>query len=246
MLKNAYKPLFLKGRFDLVIGNPPWLSYRYVEQLDYQRFLKEQITESYRLLAGKAELITHMELGTLFLLRAAHLYLKEGGTIGFVLPRSIFSADQHDGLRQAAFKGVHLAWKELWDLEGVRPLFNVPAYVLFASRPSRTPLPSSSQEPRKRERTAKPLEGEGLSGQLPCRNASLLEAEAAQKVEEVQFFLNPRGGRSFWGTTEGVHGTASFYKKRFFQGATIVPRSFWFMEISSPRPWALTRICRRW
>jgi hypothetical protein len=222
VLKNAYKPLFLKGRFDLVIGNPPWLSYRYVEQPDYQKFLKEQITQTYRLLSGKAELITQMELGTLFLLRAADLYLKEGGTIAFVLPRSIFSADQHDALRQGTFKGVHLTWSELWDLEGVEPLFNVPSCVLFGRK-------TSSLSPFGEVR------GEVLSGRLPRRNASLLEAEAVLKVEEVQFFLNRRGKRSFWGTAEGVHGIVSPYKKRFFQGATIVPRAFWFVEIA-PSP----------
>jgi len=155
VLKNAYSPLFLKGRFDLVVGNPPWLSYRYVEQPDYQKFLKEQITQTYRLLSGKAELITQMELGTLFLLRAADLYLKEGGTIAFVLPRSIFSADQHDALRRGTFKGVHLEWTELWDLEGVEPLFNVPACVLFASKPS--PHPPSPPSPL-------PMLGEGKGG----------------------------------------------------------------------------------
>jgi hypothetical protein len=222
VLKNAYKPLFLKGRFDLVIGNPPWLSYRHVEQPDYQKFLKEQITQTYRLLSGKAELITQMELGTLFLLRAADLYLKEGGTIAFVLPRSIFSADQHDALRQGTFKGVHLTWSELWDLEGVEPLFNVPSCVLFSRK-------TSSLSPFGGVR------GEVLSGRLPRRNASLLEAEAVLKVEEVQFFLNRRGKRSFWGTAEGVHGIVSPYKKRFFQGATIVPRTFWFVEIA-PSP----------
>ena len=45
VLKNIYKPLFLKGRFDIVVGNPPWLSYRYVERSDYQKFLREQITK---------------------------------------------------------------------------------------------------------------------------------------------------------------------------------------------------------
>ncbi|MGQ9854783.1 MAG: N-6 DNA methylase, partial [Candidatus Oleimicrobiaceae bacterium] len=228
VLKNAYKPLFLKGRFDLVIGNPPWLSYRYVEQVDYQRFLKEQITETYRLLAGKAELITQMELGTLLLLRAADLYLKEGGTIAFVLPRSIFSADQHAALRQGAFKGVRLAWTELWDLEGVKPLFNVPACVLVASKSSSAPLPSSSAELRGRGRAAKAggregLAGQILSGRLPRRNASLREAEAGLQIAEVRFFLNQRGKRSFWATSEGVHGAASFYKNLFKNGATIFP-----------------------
>jgi SAM-dependent methyltransferase len=222
VLKNAYRPFFLKGRFDIVVGNPPWLSYRYVEQLDYQQFLKEQITENYQLLSGKAELITQMELGTLFLLRAADLYLKEGGTIAFVLPRSIFSADQHDALRQGAFEGVCLEWSELWDLEGVEPLFNVPACVLFGRK-------TSSLTPQKE------VKGEVLSGRLPRRNADLSEAEDTLKVEEVQFFLNRRGKRSFWSTTVGVHSMGSYYRKRFFLGATLFPRCFWFVNIA-PSP----------
>jgi SAM-dependent methyltransferase len=141
VLKNIYKPLFLKGKFDIVVGNPPWLSYRYVEQLDYQKFLKKQITETYGLLLGRGELITHLELGTLFFVRAADLYLKEGGTIAFVLPKSIFTADQHDALRQGKFKGVGLTFREAWDLEDVTPLFNVPSCVLFAQKQPPTPFP---------------------------------------------------------------------------------------------------------
>jgi predicted small metal-binding protein len=59
ILKNIYKPLYLRDeKFDIVIGNPPWLSYRYVESTDHQNFLKKMILEKYNL-PGKerAELI---------------------------------------------------------------------------------------------------------------------------------------------------------------------------------------------
>lgn len=225
VLKNAYKPLFLKGRFDVVMGNPPWLSYRYVEQMDYQKFLKELITRTYRLLSGKGELITQMELGTLFLLRTADLYLKGGGKIAFVLPRSIFSADQHDALRRCAFQSPPLTWSELWDLEGVRPLFNVPACVLFGVKGSQ------ASQGERGEKTDIPVPGQSLAGQLLHRNASLPEAEETLHVGNLTFFLNLRGKRSFWSSTAGAYGPLSYYKRRFFQGATIVPRPFWFVEI---------------
>jgi SAM-dependent methyltransferase len=41
VMKNMYKPLFLKEKFDVIIGNPPWLSYRYVDKGEYQKFLKK-------------------------------------------------------------------------------------------------------------------------------------------------------------------------------------------------------------
>jgi hypothetical protein len=112
ILKNLYKPLFLKGNFDVVLGNPPWLSYNAVEKGEYQKFLKRQIVEEYRLLTGKAELITHMELATLFFLRTADLYLKKEGTIGFILPRSVFTSDQHYNFRRSYFS-LNLGFEEI-------------------------------------------------------------------------------------------------------------------------------------
>jgi hypothetical protein len=74
-----------------------------------------------------------MELGTLFFVRAAGLYLEKGGTIAFVLPRSIFSAGQHENFRREAFV-PHLRIKKVVDLRQVRPLFKVPACVVFATK----------------------------------------------------------------------------------------------------------------
>ena len=221
ILKNIYKPLFLKGKFDIVIGNPPWLSYRYVELPKYQKFLKEQITQIYNLLSGRAELITHLELGTLFFIRTADLYLKQSGNISFVLPRSIFVADQHDALRKGMFKGVNLTLSEIWDLEEVKPLFNVPACVLFA-------------EKQTDKKILYPIVGHKFKGDLPRRNSSLDEAKENLHVEDVQFFLHKRGKRSFWSLQKSIiEGEVSYYKKHFYQGATIVPRSFWFVDVKS-------------
>jgi len=220
VLKNIYKPLFLKGNFDFVVGNPPWLSFRYAEP-EYQKFLKRQITETYGLLTGRGELITHLELATLFLLRTADLYLKDGATIAFILPRSVFSADQHDDLRQGQFKGVGLQFEALWDLDEVEPLFNVPSCVLFAQK----------------ERGVKvtyPIPGQTLSGRLPRRNAALGEAEESLTVEDVRFSLNKLGKRSFWSIGKGIKAEeASFYKKLFKNGASIYPRPFWFVEMKA-------------
>jgi len=219
VLKNIYKPLFLKGKFDFVVGNPPWLSFRYAEP-EYQKFLREQITRAYMLLSGRGELITHLELGTLFFLRAADLYLKDGGTIAFVLPRSIFTADQHDALRQGKFKGVGLAFRESWDLEDVKPLFNVPACTLFAQKGD--------------AKVSYPIVGQRLNGELERRNASLEESERDLDVEDAQFWLHRRGKRSFWSIQEStVEAKESYYKRYFRQGATIVPRSLWFARVKS-------------
>jgi len=63
-----------------------------------------------------------------------------------------------------------------------------------------------------------------------------VEAEKALTVKSVEFSLHTHGKRSFWATEKdtGMKGV-SFYKARFSQGATIVPRSFWFVQVK-PSP----------
>ena len=104
-IQNLYKPLFLQSRkFDLIVGNPPWLSYRYIKNVEYQKFIKESILNVHRLLPQKkAELMTQMELATLFFARVSELYLSKKGKISFVMPRSVFVSDQHDVFRKCNF-----------------------------------------------------------------------------------------------------------------------------------------------
>lgn len=226
VIKNIYKPLFFKHKFDFVMGNPPWIALRFMEP-DYQAFLKTQTTE-YSLSKGRAHLVTQMEVAALFLLRAADLYLKSGGTIGFVLPRSFFSADQHDGLRRRTFRltqsGHTLRWRELWDCERVKPLFSVPTCVVIGQK---IPLDISTPP-------TPAIDGQSWSGRLSRKNASLEEARESLEIEYSIFQTHTHDKRSYWASGD-IQATrnASFYKKHFAQGATIVPRSFWFVQPQS-------------
>jgi len=225
VLKNSYKPLFFKQKFDFIVGNPPWISFRFMEP-KYQKFLKKEITQNYRLLLGKGHLITHIEVASLFFIRTADLYLKKEGIIAFVMPKSLFNADQHDDLRRGNFRFSEnsvrkLLWKEIWDCEKVEPLFNVPSCILIANKDYALPFKY-------------PVKGEILKGKLNNKNSSLKESENIINIEEVEWSLNIRGKRSFW-STEKVSETheSSYYKDKFYQGATIVPRSFWFVDIKT-------------
>jgi len=222
ILKNIYKPLFLKSqKFDIVIGNPPWLSYRYVESTDYQTFLKELILKDYNLLSSeRAELITQMELATLFLLRASDLYLKKDGTISFVMPRSVFVSDQHHNFRNGSYT-PKMKITKLVDLEDVEPLFRVPSCVITA----------------KNGKPKYPVEGIVFEGALPQRNSKLDEALKCLKQTKKEFEYYEIGQRSFFESRDFEKvlkaiekGQRSHYYEKFTQGATVVPAQFWFVE----------------
>lgn len=223
ILKNIYKPLFLrKQKFDVLIGNPPWISYRYIESTDYQNYLKKLIIDDYHLLdSAKVELITQMEIATLFFLRASDLYLKERGRISFVMPRSIFVSDQHHNFRSASYNHTTNI-SGFIDLEDVTPLFKVPSCVVFG---------------KAKERTKFPVEGRKVSGVFPRKNIKLEEAHKLFTLSKCYFQLYTIGDRSFLETSEFSKvlriidsGIRSDYYEMFSQGATIVPSQFWFVE----------------
>jgi len=201
ILKNAYRPVYLAGRrFDFVCGNPPWLAYRYIEDPRYQEQVKGLVFHYELLDRRDVHLFTHMELATLFYVHCFTRYLREDSeaTIAFVMPRSVLTgAKQHAVFHEFGFA-------KILDLQGVEPLFNVPACVLIS----------------KRDETANRTEDiptQRIEGTLPEKNLSL---------QEVRSHLSTRSERY----TPPRAEDGSPYLDQFVQGATIVPRCFWFVR----------------
>ncbi len=122
-------PTHLKHQFNLVIGNPPWLTYRDIEDPHQQEYLKH--------LAGKLNVkpapknILNLELATIFFYQARELFMKEGGKLFFVMPRGILT-----GSHASRFRNFH-GFKDLkvWSFdEQIRKLFNINFICLFARK----------------------------------------------------------------------------------------------------------------
>jgi len=223
VLKNIYKPIFLQRKFDLIVGNPPWLSYRYIEKGEYQNFIKKQVKDYWLSRKGRVENISNMELATLFFVKTLDLYLTPNGEIAFVMPRSIFTADHHHHFREADLQ-IQFGFKKIWDLENVNPLFNIPSCVVFGQKNTKTDYR---------------IKCDVLSGKLDSKNEKLINADEKLQIESRKLDLKKRGGRSYWTTTEEsffiFSNKPSPYGKLFKRGADIIPRSFWFVEPKSPR-----------
>ncbi len=129
ILRNIYRPVALSLRkFDVVVGNPPWLALHFMKNPQYQEFLKEQSIVYGLVDKGSTHLFTHMEMATLFLVKSIDLYVKNGGFLAFVMPKSILVSSQHAKFRR--FEKVNATLRRVVDLENVRPVFNVPSCVV--------------------------------------------------------------------------------------------------------------------
>lgn len=222
IIRNGYRPALLKNRFDLILGNPPWLSYRYISDPEYQGEVKKRAVGQYAIAPKEQKLFTQMELASVFLIHTLSTFGKEGARLGFVMPRSVLTADQHGPLRLGNYT-ANVALIAFWDLFDVRPLFNVPSCVLFAKKIK----PNESKSP------GKPLPALVWEGQLSDRNLDWSRASGRLKsVKRVGRVV--RMGKRTAITTSSLavdRVLPSTYLKRFRQGATIVPRNFYFVRV---------------
>lgn len=226
ILQNSYKPIFLMQRFDFVVGNPPWLTYSGVSNGDYQNLLRT-LSDNYRVTPENRANFPHLEIAAIFLAHAVNYFMKRSGALAFVLPRSFMSADQHEATRSGNVSGLRLT--SVWDLDDVAPLFRVPCCVLFAQYGSQ--LKGDNALP------AVGLEGFSVSGRLGKAQVHLSEARRLLKFEKKRWFYSrlqstkKRTKSALTAIKGDALGGANAYTSKFTQGATIVPRNFFFVDI---------------
>lgn len=220
--RNSYRPAMLRRKFDFIIGNPPWLSYRYIKDPEYQDEIKRRAVEDYAIAPKEQRLMTQMELATVFVCHSMGWFGAEGSKLGFVMPRSILSADQHENLRLRKY-----TWKAgfrisaYWDLLEVRPIFNVPSCVLFTQK---------SDDKGSYEDIVPAME---WTGTLPDRDLPWAEAKGHLSVENKKARVIFLAKRSALTPVPGnIHPSQSgYYRSQFENGATIYPRSFFFVKV---------------
>lgn len=146
-VRNLARPMWLSrdgNKVDLLIGNPPWLAYRFMAP-GMQAGIQQMSVER-GLWAGR-ELAAHQDLSALFVVRACELYLRPNGRFAMVLPNAAIDRAHYEGFRRGAYGdasgNLQLAFSPAWDLRRIRPhFFPRAASVVFGNRGERPePLP---------------------------------------------------------------------------------------------------------
>lgn len=210
VLRNLLRPVWLShpaNRANVLIGNPPWIVYRHLSAAMKER-LREGLA-SYNLWVG-GSLATHQDMCALFWARGGERYLADGGKIAMVLPYALTNAPVFAAIRDGSLANVKIAVTGGWGLERVWPIFGAQSgssttstCVLFGTRDSDAALPA---------------EIDRWVGVLPRRDASAAEANAALTHSTTAW---PRARTLL---------SASPYRQRFRQGATLTPRRFFLAE----------------
>jgi len=212
-VRNLARPLWLarpENRIDVLVGNPPWLSYRQMPG-EMQRAFKAMSVS--RGLWHGATVATQQDLSGLFVARSVQQYLRTGGRFGFVLPNGALDRDYYRGFRSGRWpdpsQPTYAAFGESWDLRRLRPhFFPRGACVVFGRRAAEN---ASAPLPRVVQR---------WTGELPRGDSQWSAVEAV--VSRAPAVL-PIGD---------AEAEKSPYAERFASGANLFPRFlFWVTEL---------------
>ncbi len=216
VMRNLVRPIWLaqeSQKVDVVIGNPPWLSYRFMDAAMQKRFREE--CQACGIWAG-GKVATHQDMSGYFFVRAVELYLKANGKIAFVMPYASMTRRQFEGFRKGLYgasqrRGSRIVYATVqftgaWVLsDDVQPLFPLPSCVLFGNT-------GDGKGPRLPKMVL------AVSGTLPKRDASPKEAAKALTWREAPW------------PSQNDNDEASPYSDKFHQGATMVPRVLCVVE----------------
>jgi len=209
MLNNIYAPIsLLQAKSTLVIGNPPWIVMRTIENKSYQNFLKEEVL-AYGLLKPKqSDLYTQIEMATFFYCRCADLYLKKNGLLAFLMPISVIGAATHHREFQT-FKKPRMKLLHILNFENIPDIFSLPVCVLYA---------------RNNQNTRYPVTAVRYNGNIRKfrRNEKLDVIKGELATEEYKY--SP--------PTEPEKSEHSYYYDKVKAGGSIYPRPFWFVEFN--------------
>jgi SAM-dependent methyltransferase len=203
--RNLSRPLAYSaggGWAHVIVGNPPWVAFRHMSA-DLQTRFKE-LAKGERVFVGRVP--SQNDLCALFTVRAAALYLRSGGRLGFVLPMAALTRGQFERLRSGSFHSSRVGWDAAWVMnDDLQPLFPVPSCVVFGRRTAVSkPLPDVVRV---------------YSGTLPYRDAPEDVADKFLKVTENAPALET-----------AQHTGGSPYRSTFRNGATLFPRMLVLIE----------------
>lgn len=123
------KNIIEKNNFDLVIGNPPWYTFRDIDSIEQQNFIKN-LADSLNI-KPRPKNILNTEIATIFFYQCLNLFLKEGGKIFFVLSEGIITGSHASRFRNFTKLKEVCIWSFSPQIQGI---FNVKFICVFAKK----------------------------------------------------------------------------------------------------------------
>ncbi|MBM4141038.1 MAG: hypothetical protein FJ242_06030 [Nitrospira sp.] len=235
-IKNAFAPVYL-GKFDFVVGNPPWIRWGYLSDDYRERTLK--LWHRYGIFSLKGHETRlgagEKDFSMLFAYACADNYLKDKGVLGFIITMEVFkSKGAGEGFRQFELKDKKIPFKVLSmeDMVNLKPFQAAnKTSVFFLKKGEQTIYPVSVLEWKRKKGVGRILPEWPLD---EVRSSCVIKKSKAIPV-------NPEKPSSSW-QTAAASETKIFsrlkgknqYKAHL--GARVEPYGVFWLNIKEVRP----------
>jgi hypothetical protein len=205
LLGNSYRPGLVRGQFNAIVSNPPWMAMSKLADNPYKRILVSRAERYGVKPTGSSHL--HIELAIVFLLNSVDKFLQENALFSIIMPDTLLNGYHHEPFRNQLFlrseSPVHLRVNEIWDA----PIgtFKNKAIVVFGTK-------TNSLYPN-------PISGRHL---------------LSKTIDEsCEFRMLRQGKRSAWSSNPNANDITEGVLERipFLQGADIMPRTLVFHSV---------------
>jgi hypothetical protein len=211
-------------KFDLVIGNPPWYTYRDIESVDYQekiKYLAEQLK-----IKPQPKNLLNLEISTLFFVKAKNTLLKVGAKIFFVITKGVITGSHASRFRN--FDGFSNL--KIWTFDKrIENIFKIDFICLYGQKSTKK-LKDSNRE----------IESYHYILKNNTENIEYFN-EFELKLGSVDFLkpysIEEKAGKTYTKklvTKESLKNLLpikeSYYKKLFHKGADLNPRNLIFIR----------------
>jgi hypothetical protein len=215
VLKNIYTPYYFKNKIDVVLGNPPWLTYK---ETSYERqFDLDSIYEEYHMKHGSQNK-ANVDYAGFFIARSSE-YLKRKnkkitGKIAFVITRSIMNASQYHGLRTKIWiNSANIS--NLIDIDNSINPFRKPSCITVFDFNSKN---------------IKYISG-SLIKNSTGKKINVFNNNINYEKIDKKYYVNESEKESAISDIPINFGKSSYYNDKFKRGAEISPRPYFFVDI---------------
>ena len=214
----------LNKEFDLIIGNPPWYTFRDIESPEYREKIKNLAEE----LAIKPlpKNILNIEISSLFFYQARNTFMKDDAKIFFVITKGVINGSHASRFRNFnGFKNIRL-----WEFDrNVEKVFNIDFVCLFAQKSEKISNNSKLEIPSQHFTIKDGTSNIDYFDDIELKNQKtdiLIPYSIEKKANKIYTKkLISKEMRDKLLPTQ-----ASFYKELFHKGADLNPRNLIFVK----------------
>jgi len=235
ILKNIYTPYYYRKKIDIVIGNPPWLTYKDVKNPLRQKFL-DDLYKDYNMKAGSQNK-SNQDMVGFFICRSKEFLKNIDSKIAFIVTRSVLNGAQYNGFRRGEWnlgflESYSLKISKIWDIaENANP-FNKPSCMILLigeKKADQSDKPKEKQMDNTTDNTIGVYIIENKAKKI--KNANI-NTEIIPYITEKEYHINmTKNSSSISSTQYSDLKDESEYKKLFRRGAMIYPRPYFFVDI---------------